>query len=226
VKAWPQVLRDDPEQCRHVAPGVPRDLNRLSHSALRKDRDRRSHSMADVKIALGMSDRFFRSTPTGLPGPGEPMVGVTAAGVLIAVSGRHRFLREAGDRTLSPQGDPIDVRHQACPGSCWSPDGQVRSPMHRTGAGKETWYLGPVPAVRRASRLTKDEANEHPPDFSPDGTKIAFRFERDSDGIYVVPVVGESRDCWSGTPPGPSIPPMGIYCCSQLEAPLIAGNTW
>jgi Tol biopolymer transport system component len=39
-------------------------------------------------------------------------------------------------------------------------------------------------------RLTKDEANEDYPTFSPDGTKIAFRSERDGGGIYVVPLLG------------------------------------
>ena len=39
-------------------------------------------------------------------------------------------------------------------------------------------------------RLTKDETNEDYPAFSPDGTKIAFRSERDGGGIYVVPLLG------------------------------------
>ena len=39
-------------------------------------------------------------------------------------------------------------------------------------------------------RLTQDEANEDYPAFSPDGTKIAFRSDRDGGGIYVVPLLG------------------------------------
>jgi Tol biopolymer transport system component len=39
-------------------------------------------------------------------------------------------------------------------------------------------------------RLTRDEANEDYPAFSPDGTKIASRSDREGGGIYVVSLLG------------------------------------
>ncbi|MGD0965255.1 MAG: hypothetical protein ABSA57_15310, partial [Candidatus Acidiferrales bacterium] len=39
-------------------------------------------------------------------------------------------------------------------------------------------------------RLTDDPADDYEPDFSPDGSQIAFRSERDGGGIYVVSALG------------------------------------
>jgi Tol biopolymer transport system component len=44
--------------------------------------------------------------------------------------------------------------------------------------------------ARKPIRLTQDPADETDPAFSPDGTRIAFRSEKDGGGIYVVPTLG------------------------------------
>lgn len=42
-------------------------------------------------------------------------------------------------------------------------------------------------------RLTRDEADEMDPAFSPDGTKIAYRSEARGGGIFVIPSIGEGN---------------------------------
>jgi len=39
-------------------------------------------------------------------------------------------------------------------------------------------------------RVTRDPADETDPSFSPDGTRIAFRSEKDGGGIYTIPAFG------------------------------------
>jgi Tol biopolymer transport system component/CheY-like chemotaxis protein len=45
-------------------------------------------------------------------------------------------------------------------------------------------------AGREPLRLTSDPADDHEPSFSPDGSEIAFRSEREPGGVHVVPVLG------------------------------------
>jgi Tol biopolymer transport system component len=42
----------------------------------------------------------------------------------------------------------------------------------------------------RSVRLTDHPADDHDPNFSPDGSQIVFRSERDGGAVYVVPVLG------------------------------------
>jgi Tol biopolymer transport system component len=42
----------------------------------------------------------------------------------------------------------------------------------------------------QAARITDHSEDDYQPSFSPDGSRIVFRSERDGGGIYVVPVVG------------------------------------
>ncbi|MGC9947598.1 MAG: hypothetical protein ABSF64_14635 [Bryobacteraceae bacterium] len=45
------------------------------------------------------------------------------------------------------------------------------------------------------ARITDDPAGASDPAFSPDGTQIAFRSERDAGGIYIAPALGgEARE--------------------------------
>lgn len=59
--------------------------------------------------------------------------------------------------------------------------------------------MHPLTQGAQPIRLTTHEAHEGSPDFSPDGGLIAFRSERDSGGIYIVPTLGgEERLLVSG----------------------------
>jgi Tol biopolymer transport system component len=59
----------------------------------------------------------------------------------------------------------------------------------RSGAGNLDIWLQQLGALDPI-RLTSDPADETDPAFSPDGTRIAFRSEKDGGAIYVVPTLG------------------------------------
>src|SRR4029453_19147257 len=48
----------------------------------------------------------------------------------------------------------------------------------------------PPPPPPHPIRLTSDGAGNTTPDFSPDGSKIVFRSNRDGGGIYQIPAFG------------------------------------
>jgi Tol biopolymer transport system component len=50
--------------------------------------------------------------------------------------------------------------------------------------------VGQQIGAERAIRVTRDGADDYDPSFSPDGLRIAFRSERETGGVWVVPVHG------------------------------------
>jgi Tol biopolymer transport system component/DNA-binding winged helix-turn-helix (wHTH) protein len=71
-----------------------------------------------------------------------------------------------------------------------SPDGKlVVYSADPDFAGKVDLYLRHV-AGGAAIRLTKDGEGNRMPDFSPDGSRIVFRSDRNGGGIYQMPVLG------------------------------------
>ncbi|MBA3885884.1 MAG: PD40 domain-containing protein [Acidobacteria bacterium] len=58
----------------------------------------------------------------------------------------------------------------------------------RGGAGLHIW-VQPLP-IGDPVQITSGDEDDRDPNFSPDGSRIAFRSERDGGGIYVVPALG------------------------------------
>ena len=64
----------------------------------------------------------------------------------------------------------------------------------RNGAGNLDIWIRPYPSGD-ARRVTNEPFNDSAPDFSPDGSQIVYRSERDGGGIYLAQASG------TGTPP-------------------------
>lgn len=192
------ILRDDPPSVRELAPGVPRDLERIVNRCLRKDPGRRFQDMADLRVAIEeLKDEFDSGklqassaqavAPRGASGGWR-----LAVFALLLLGGIGMFWRTV----LQPKPSQVQslTRLTSDPGltsfPAISPDGTlVAYASDRAGSGNlDIWvqqYGGGQPI-----RLTTDETDEYEPVFSPDGSRVAFRSERDGGGIYVVQALG------------------------------------
>ena len=68
-------------------------------------------------------------------------------------------------------------------------------------------------------RLTRNPAEDYDPSFSADGTKIAFRSERDGGGIYVVPTLGGEEQLLVRGGFGPRFSPDGNWIAYWVGLP-------
>jgi Tol biopolymer transport system component len=76
-------------------------------------------------------------------------------------------------------------------------------------------------------RLTDDPADDDDPTFSPDGTQIAFRSERDGGGVYIVPALGGEARLFAPRGHHPRFSPDGrmlMYSVARPYAKLRFGD--
>lgn len=115
---------------------------------------------------------------------------VGAAGGLLAVAMAAWFLTRQGPvhAPLQVTRLTFDVR------LAWHPaissDGKYMAYASDRGESRDTHIWVQELPTGEPVRITKDASNEDYPFFSADGTKIAFRSDRDGGGIYVVPLLG------------------------------------
>jgi Tol biopolymer transport system component len=185
------ILRDDPNPLPDLAPG----LQRLVGQCLRKDLNRRYQSMADVRIAL--EDLKEESQAATVAVPKRRIRAVLVLGVLVILGGAAGgtwFALKPRAVHPPPPATQVTFDGRLAMNPSISADGKyVAYASDRAGQGNlDIW----VQALSNGEpvRLTNDKFNDDLPSFSPDGTKIAFRSNRDGGGIYVIPVL-------SGQPP-------------------------
>lgn len=187
------VLKSDPKPASQLTDALPKELDRIIARCLRKDLDRRSHSMAEIKLAL---DEIREESESGL----QPAAAATprkksylgvmaivaiAVAVVAGVSVTRNGKPPAPTYTLRQiTRDSSDSNSPAV-----SPDGKLIVYGSNRGGQRDLWIQ--QLAGGEAVRLTNSLELERDPHFFPDGSQIVFA--RGGGGLQVISTLGGSE---------------------------------
>jgi Tol biopolymer transport system component len=182
--------------------GVPERLEELILRCLRKDPERRFQSMLEVKIALedlrdgwreGVSSvRYTR--PIAARKRRWAAAALIGLALACAAAGLWALLHRRTADSGSGSG-PLEITRLTTEGGlnidpAISADGKLLAYAsdHGGSGDLDIWVrqIGGGDPIR----LTRDPADDREPNFSPDGTRIAFWSARDGGGLYVIPALG------------------------------------
>ncbi len=188
-----------------LAEGAPPELEKIITRCLRKDRERRTQHMDDLRLALEElkeeSESGVRAVDVGSRRPWPSRVRIAMAlGVilLLGAAGVAWWLGRSPAAGVARSGGPVLTPVTADSGlSCdpaLSPDGKLLAyASDRSGEGDLDIWVQQVGGGEPV-RLTRHQADDYEPSFSPDGTLIAFCSQRQGGGIFVIPALsGEER---------------------------------
>lgn len=204
------ILHHDPPGVREVAAGVPADVERTIIRCLRKDPNRRSQHMADIRVALQESLEEWNSTRVSALGQRalnsaaqrrldwrSLAAGFLAGGILLAAlawlwpsppagTGREASVLAPGAAELMLTRFSGSERLAASPS--WSPDGAWICYASDRGGNMDLWKR-PLLGGEEV-QLTATPQPETQPAWSPDGRKIAFSVRGREGGIFLIPADG------------------------------------
>jgi serine/threonine protein kinase len=194
------VLREDPPPVSDLRPDLPAELTRLITRCLRKDPARRSHSMADLRVAL--EELREESTSGKLPSPPvarERPSRRTWSWLALPLAAALAVAGYVGWRATSGSGNDLPFQPiplTSYPGDetspTFSPDGnQVAFVWNGEHSDNPDIYVKLI-GSGVPLRLTTDPRPDIGPKWSPDGKNIAFMrlLSRDTFEVLLVPPLG------------------------------------
>jgi serine/threonine protein kinase/Tol biopolymer transport system component len=189
------ILHNDPAPPASAA--VPRELSRILFRCLQKNPDDRWQSMSDVKKLLEDVAKDDKPNPEAISSSARrrawPFAAACLAGVLLTYSAmRLRSSTAAPNEPLSAVLRMVTADSGLSGYPAISRDGKlIAFASDRAKEDNLDIWVHQV-GGRDPIRLTTDPADETDPAFSPDGTMIAFRSEKEGGGVYLVPAFGGS----------------------------------
>ncbi len=197
VKTLAAVLSEDPPLPSTVNPAVPAELERVVMRCLRKDRHRRWQAMSDLKVAL---QELKEDSESGkLKAAAAPPARRKRAGIVVAVASVVLlaaavafwwYSRPVQAPAATFATVPLTLDSGLTTAPTLPADGSLMAyASDREGSrGMDIWVQ--QVSGGKPLRLTDHPADDWYPSFSPDGSQIAFRSERDGGGIYVIDALG------------------------------------
>ncbi len=229
------ILHGEPKPAAEIIDGVPRGLDKIVTRCLQKDPNRRYQHAGDLRIDL-------QEVKEALIGGGSVLHEemrrrrsarrwrwTAAAAACVAVSlavawWLHRPEEEPASWTLTQLTRDAGLSNSPA----LSPDGKLVAYSSDRGLdGEQDLYMKQV-AGGQPIRLTFGGAGNTMPDFSPDGSKIVFRSNRDGGGIYEIPAFGGEARLLARDGLNPKYSPDGsqvaYWVGSEIVIPALPGS--
>ncbi len=194
-----QVVNVEPPDMAGLNPKAPAELIALVNQCLIKKREHRLQTMTEVLAILDkVTAAFDGSAKEIAPQPtnkiGRLWIAIAAA-LLTMASAAAWYIPQWMNPKVEPGKESELVKLTFDNGfggvPALSTNGKFLAYASDRGeAGNLDIWVQQTEKGAQPVRITSDPADETEPNFSPDGSKLVFRSERDGGGIYLVPVSG------------------------------------
>jgi Tol biopolymer transport system component/predicted Ser/Thr protein kinase len=204
------ILHKDPKPLSEAAVRVPGEMEKIVSRCLRKDLERRTRHMDDVKLALEdlkeesesgkLSGRIAQAATTRPLARSPRRIAAVLAGVVVlAVAALGVVWRMKRQPSAAARSEWVQVTN--LPDSAVQPalsaDGRmltfIRGPSSFVTTGQV--YVKMLPGGDPV-QLTRDNRQKMSPAFSPDGSRIAYSVPGRIWDMWAVPVLGGEPRLW------------------------------